>query len=83
MCGKMSPDAGTNVVDVYVNYLRRKLQVNGEDAELVETVRGAGYTIRPVAGSAALQAELPPKRPAGSAGLADAARPAMLLLGAA
>jgi DNA-binding response OmpR family regulator len=34
---------GTNVVDVYVNYLRRKLQ--GGD-ELIETVRGAGYRLR-------------------------------------
>jgi DNA-binding response OmpR family regulator len=43
----MSPDAGTNVVDVYVNYLRRKLGVAGvgEDAGcvLIETVRGEGY----------------------------------------
>lgn len=31
-------DGGTNVVDVYVSYLRRKL---GPDA--VQTVRGMGY----------------------------------------
>jgi len=46
---QMSPDAGTNVVDVYVNYLRRKLTVTdagGElGASLIETVRGEGYRI--------------------------------------
>jgi DNA-binding response OmpR family regulator len=40
----MAADAGTNVVDVYVNYLRRKL--GGSSAEhVIETVRGEGYTI--------------------------------------
>ena len=34
-------DPGTNVVDVYVGYLRRKL---GE--RVIETVRGAGYRLR-------------------------------------
>ncbi|MQA73908.1 MAG: response regulator [Solirubrobacterales bacterium] len=34
-------DPGSNVVDVYVGYLRRKL---GEDA--IETVRGMGYRMR-------------------------------------
>ena len=33
---------GTNVVDVYVNYVRRKLDDGGE---LIETVRGAGYRL--------------------------------------
>jgi len=44
---QMSPDAGTNVVDVYINYLRRKLAVGGVDGDLgysvIETVRGEGY----------------------------------------
>jgi DNA-binding response OmpR family regulator len=44
---QMSPDAGTNVVDVYVNYLRRKLgaaSVDGDEAcPVIETVRGEGY----------------------------------------
>ena len=35
-------DPGSNVVEVYVRYLRRKL---GEDA--IETVRGMGYRLRP------------------------------------
>ncbi len=66
---KMSPEAGTNVVDVYVNYLRRKLQHAAGEPEIVETVRGAGYTIRPVQTVLAL-----PKRPAASAPVADLAR---------
>ncbi len=66
---KMSPEAGTNVVDVYVNYLRRKLQRATGEPEIVETVRGAGYTIRPVPTVMALL-----KRPAASAPLADLAR---------
>ena len=38
-----SSDAGnTNVVDVYINYLRRKL---GPSGSLIETVRGQGYRI--------------------------------------
>ena len=43
---QMSPDAGTNVVDVYVNYLRKKLAV-GSDASspVIETVRGEGYQV--------------------------------------
>jgi DNA-binding response OmpR family regulator len=43
---QMSPDAGTNVVDVYVNYLRKKLGsagANGEDGSAIDTVRGEGY----------------------------------------
>jgi DNA-binding response OmpR family regulator len=44
---QMSPDAGTNVVDVYINYLRRKLAAAGVDGDLgasvIETVRGEGY----------------------------------------
>lgn len=37
----MDFDPGSNVVDVYVRYLRRKL-----GAERIETVRGAGYRLR-------------------------------------
>jgi DNA-binding response OmpR family regulator len=44
---QMSPDAGTNVVDVYVNYLRKKLGAVAEDGDatysVIETVRGEGY----------------------------------------
>ncbi len=54
----MGADAGTNVVDVYINYLRRKLHdtaaprernVRGCESDtaqpLICTVRGVGYTI--------------------------------------
>jgi DNA-binding response OmpR family regulator len=45
-----TPDAGTNIVDVYVTYLRRKLAaVHPEDksgGSAIETVRGSGYRIR-------------------------------------
>jgi DNA-binding response OmpR family regulator len=34
-------DPGSNVVDVYIRYLRRKL---GDD--VIETVRGMGYRLR-------------------------------------
>ena len=37
-------DPGTNVVEVYVGYLRRKLAVDGE-AGPIETVRNAGYRL--------------------------------------
>jgi DNA-binding response OmpR family regulator len=35
-------DPGSNVVDVYVGYLRRKIDVVG-DPSVIQTVRGAGY----------------------------------------
>jgi DNA-binding response OmpR family regulator len=45
----MSADTTTNVVDVYVNYLRKKLgaaRVDGvEDAAVIQTVRGTGYRV--------------------------------------
>ena len=44
---RMSPDSGTNVVDVYVNYLRKKLGA-GQAAEwdsVIDTVRGEGYAL--------------------------------------
>jgi len=44
---QMSPDAGTNVVDVYVNYLRKKLGAVSAERDagyaVIETVRGEGY----------------------------------------
>ena len=39
-------DPESNVVDVYVGYLRRKLDGPGE-ARLLHTVRGVGYVLRP------------------------------------
>ncbi|MCE5289755.1 MAG: response regulator transcription factor [Nocardiaceae bacterium] len=37
-------DADTNVVDVFVGYLRRKLSAGGP--EIIHTVRGVGYVLR-------------------------------------
>lgn len=39
---KLSPDTMTNVVDVYVNYLRKKID-EGAKLRLIHTVRGVGY----------------------------------------
>ena len=41
-----SSDPGSNVVDVYVGYLRRKINVAGT-SPLIQTVRGAGYRLTP------------------------------------
>jgi DNA-binding response OmpR family regulator len=38
-------EPGSNVVDVYIGYLRRKLDRPGEPS-VIETVRGAGYRVR-------------------------------------
>jgi DNA-binding response OmpR family regulator len=38
-------DPGTNIVDVYVGYLRRKLGHDGRPAP-IETVRSVGYRLR-------------------------------------
>ena len=35
----------TNLVDVYVGYLRKKVDAPGEQ-RLIRTVRGAGYALR-------------------------------------
>lgn len=42
-------DRGSNVVDVYVGYLRRKLNREGL-VPLIQTVRGAGYRLLPLEG---------------------------------
>ena len=38
-------DPSTNIVDVYINYLRKKLEVDGA-SPLVHTVRGVGYVLK-------------------------------------
>ena len=38
---------GSNVVDVYIRYLRRKVD-DGYDKKLIHTVRGAGYVIKEI-----------------------------------
>jgi DNA-binding response OmpR family regulator len=35
----------TNVVDVYIGYLRKKLDTPGE-VRLIQTIRGVGYSLR-------------------------------------
>lgn len=37
-------EGGTNVVDVYIRYLRKKID-DGYDEKLIKTVRGIGYSI--------------------------------------
>ncbi|PKQ19902.1 MAG: DNA-binding response regulator [Actinobacteria bacterium HGW-Actinobacteria-6] len=39
-------ESASNIVDVYVGYLRRKLDRHGKPS-VIETVRGAGYRVRP------------------------------------
>jgi DNA-binding response OmpR family regulator len=38
-------DSFTNIVDVYVNYLRKKVD-RGYDKKLIHTVRGVGYALK-------------------------------------
>jgi DNA-binding response OmpR family regulator len=38
-------DAFTNVIDVYINYLRNKID-RGFSPKLIHTVRGTGYVLR-------------------------------------
>jgi DNA-binding response OmpR family regulator len=45
---QIDAETGTNVVDVYINYLRRKVdsgELHDENAELIVTVRGKGYRL--------------------------------------
>ena len=41
----LDPDSASNVVDVYVGYLRTRLEAGGEP-RLLHTVRGIGYVLR-------------------------------------
>jgi DNA-binding response OmpR family regulator len=38
-------DSETNVIDVYVNYLRKKIDA-GHEPKLIQTVRGVGYVLK-------------------------------------
>ncbi len=38
-------EGGTNVVDVYISYLRKKID-GASDKKLIRTIRGSGYTIK-------------------------------------
>ncbi len=46
-------EAGSNIIDVYVRRLRRKLEVDGEPP-LIQTVRGTGYVLREPGGEPTL-----------------------------
>ena len=48
----LSFDTGTNIVDVYINYLRKKID-EGFSTKLIHTVRGVGYELRSQAAVAA------------------------------
>ncbi|HWG38302.1 MAG TPA: response regulator transcription factor [Terriglobales bacterium] len=45
----LSFDSATNVVDVYINYLRAKID-EGHQPKLIRTVRGVGYQMGPTPG---------------------------------
>ena len=38
-------DTSSNVIDVYINYLRSKIN-EGHKIKLIETVRGRGYILK-------------------------------------
>ena len=38
-------DIGTNVIDVYINYLRNKIE-QGKSSKIIKTVIGMGYIIK-------------------------------------
>jgi two-component system copper resistance phosphate regulon response regulator CusR len=51
----LSFDTSTNIVDVYINYLRRKVD-DGFDPPLIHTVRGVGYRLEVPEGAEAAMA---------------------------
>jgi DNA-binding response OmpR family regulator len=38
-------DTNTNIIDVYISYLRNKIDMEGR-VKLIETVKGVGYVLR-------------------------------------
>lgn len=40
-------DVQIKMVDIYISYLRRKLQTQPTSRDLIETVRGFGYRLKP------------------------------------
>jgi DNA-binding response OmpR family regulator len=45
-----SYDGASNIVETYVKYLRKKLQVSANDLQLIHTVRGHGYVMKQLGG---------------------------------
>ncbi len=39
-------DSDTSIIDVYINFLRKKINPNGKEKELIHTIRGVGYITR-------------------------------------
>lgn len=39
-------DSDTSIIDVYINFLRKKLNPSGKEKELIHTIRGVGYITR-------------------------------------
>lgn len=69
---KLESETGTNIVDVYINYVRRKLDSAGAGrGKFVETVRGIGYRV----GSAPAEATTRGARVAAGHALASAPPP--------
>lgn len=54
----LSFDTSTNVVDVYINYLRRKVD-DGFSKRLIHTIRGVGYELTSRAAAAGMPAGVP------------------------
>jgi DNA-binding response OmpR family regulator len=44
-CWDYTFDTFTNIIDVYINYLRKKIDL-GADKKLIHTVRGVGYVLK-------------------------------------
>ena len=80
----LQPETDSNLVDVYVNYLRRKTAVSGEE-KLIHTVRGVGYRLgRPasvaptVSDTGRASRELPQFTPSGGQSVANPAEAVMV-----
>ena len=58
----LEPAQTTNIVDVYVNYLRRKLK-DPPPGQLIRTVRGQGYLVPSDAGTILVEPAVLPKFP--------------------
>jgi len=58
---KTEENKGTNIVDVYINYLRRKLesQEGRSEKNLIQTVRGIGYRIGGASGKSSTRLRRP------------------------
>lgn len=39
-------DSDTSIIDVYINFLRKKLNPGGKEKEIIHTIRGVGYITR-------------------------------------